>query len=162
HGFDPGSGKVWSSHSTENMACLVAGKVGGLKAGIHLPAAGSHPAQALLTAMRAAGFSGTSLGEVSGEIPGLRASAPFMPRVVGRSDPRSSTASSASCGERLQLLIAELRKGTEEAHHIPAQLLRQRSLEGRHPCEPDAPGDQEEELTVGAPLRFGLPEVWHR
>jgi len=72
HGFDPGSGKVWSSHSTENMACLVAGKVGGLKAGQHLAAAGSHPAQVLLTAMRAAGYTGTALGEVSGEIPGLR------------------------------------------------------------------------------------------
>ena len=72
HGFDPGSGKTWSSHSTENMACLVAGKVGGLKAGQHLKATGMHPAQVLLTAMRAAGYSGSSLGEVSGEIPGLR------------------------------------------------------------------------------------------
>src|SRR5215813_9323083 len=77
--------------------------------------------------------------------------------------PRSSSAApSASRGERLQLLIAELRKSTEEAHHVPAQLLGQRSLEGRHPGEPHAAGDQEEELTVGAPLRFGLPEVWHR
>jgi hypothetical protein len=73
HGFDPGSGKTWSSHSTENMACLVAGKVGGLKTGLHLQATGMHPARVLITAMRAAGYSGTSLGEVSGEIPGLRA-----------------------------------------------------------------------------------------
>lgn len=72
HGFDPGSGKTWSSHSTENMACLVAGKVGGLRAGQHLQAPGLHPAQVLLTAMRAAGYTGNALGEVSGEIPGLR------------------------------------------------------------------------------------------
>ena len=72
HGFDPGSGKTWSSHSTENMACLVAGKVGGLKTGVHLRATGMHPARVLITAMRAAGYSGSSLGEVSGEIPGLR------------------------------------------------------------------------------------------
>src|SRR5262249_33523678 len=31
HGFDPSSGKMNSSHSTENMACLVAGHAGGLK-----------------------------------------------------------------------------------------------------------------------------------
>ena len=55
------------------MACLVAGKVGGLKTGLHLQATGMHPARVLITAMRAAGYSGTSLGEVSGEIPGLRA-----------------------------------------------------------------------------------------
>lgn len=72
HGYDPGSGNQYSSHSTENMACLVAGKVGGLKAGQHVKAAGMHPAQVLLTAMRAAGHSASALGEVSGEIPGLR------------------------------------------------------------------------------------------
>ena len=68
----PGAGRPDSSHSTENMACLVAGKVGGLKPGLHLQATGLHPAQVLLTAMRAAGYGGSSLGEVSGEIPGLR------------------------------------------------------------------------------------------
>lgn len=72
HGYDPGSGKQYSSHSTENMACLVAGKVGGLKTGQHLVASGKHPANVLLTAMRAAGFTANTLGEVSGEIPGLR------------------------------------------------------------------------------------------
>jgi hypothetical protein len=54
------------------MACLVAGKVGGLKPGLHLQATGLHPAQVLVTAMRGAGYGGSSLGEVSGEIPGLR------------------------------------------------------------------------------------------
>jgi hypothetical protein len=54
------------------MACLVAGKLGGLRAGQHLQATGLHPAQVLLTAMRAAGYAGNALGEVSGEIPGLR------------------------------------------------------------------------------------------
>src|SRR4029078_8209172 len=71
HCFDPGSGKTWSSHSTENMACLRAGKVGGLKPGLHLQATGLHPAQVLVTAMRGAGYGGSSLGEGSRELPGL-------------------------------------------------------------------------------------------
>jgi hypothetical protein len=72
HGLDPSSGEVWSSHSTDNMAALVAGNVGGLHAGLHIPAPGAHPASVLLTAMNAVGLNAGSLGEVSGEIPGLR------------------------------------------------------------------------------------------
>ena len=73
HGRDPSSGSRYSPHSTENMACLIAGRAGGLQAGRHVPASGMHPAQVLLTAMRAVGYPGNALGEVSGEIPGLRA-----------------------------------------------------------------------------------------
>ncbi len=72
HGFDASSGKQYSSHSTENMACLVAGGAGGLKGGLHLPAPGRHPASVLLTAMNAVGVGASALGEVTGEIPGLR------------------------------------------------------------------------------------------
>ncbi|MBL8911624.1 MAG: DUF1552 domain-containing protein [Archangium sp.] len=72
HGFDPADGRQISAHSTENMAAIVAGGAGGLKRGLHLRAPGMHPANVLLTALRALGSTQTSLGEVSGEIPGLR------------------------------------------------------------------------------------------
>ncbi|MFT3706621.1 MAG: DUF1552 domain-containing protein [Archangium sp.] len=72
HGFDPADGRNVSAHSTENMAMLVAGGAGGLKRGLHLKATGKHPANVLLTALRALGSTQTSLGDVSGEIAGLR------------------------------------------------------------------------------------------
>lgn len=72
HGFDPADGRMISAHSTENMAMLVAGGAGGLKRGLHLKATGKHPANVLLTALRALGSTQTSLGDVSGEIVGLR------------------------------------------------------------------------------------------
>ena len=52
---------------------LVAGGGGALQRGLHLKATGKHPAQVLLTALRALGSTQTSFGEVSGEIAGLRA-----------------------------------------------------------------------------------------
>jgi hypothetical protein len=61
-----------SSHSTENMACLIAGYAGGLKPGQHLVATGKHPANVLITAMLAAGYGQATLGEVSGDLPALR------------------------------------------------------------------------------------------
>ena len=70
-GFDPESGAERDAHSTENMAMIVAGA--GLKKGIHLPAQGKHPTSVLLTVLRAIGYTSNTLGEVSGEIPGLRA-----------------------------------------------------------------------------------------
>jgi Protein of unknown function (DUF1552) len=72
HGFDPGSGNPESSHSTENMAVCVAGGAGGLVQGQHLVATGYHPVNVLNTAMHAVGVE-EDLGEVVGEIPGLRA-----------------------------------------------------------------------------------------
>ncbi len=72
HGFDPSSGKNNSPHSTEKMMVLVAGRAGGLKGGQHLVATGKHPANAILTAMRAVGYTPTNLGDISGEIAGLR------------------------------------------------------------------------------------------
>ncbi len=72
HGFDPADNRTVSAHSTENMAMLVSGGAGGLKQGQHIRATGLHPAQVFLTALRAVGYGSTTLGEISGEIPGLR------------------------------------------------------------------------------------------
>jgi hypothetical protein len=72
HGLDTSSGKINSSHSTENMACLIAGRAGGLKPGQHVVATGKHPANVVITAMNAVGVPG-NLGEVSGNIPALLA-----------------------------------------------------------------------------------------
>ncbi len=70
HGEDIEFGQPWSSHTTENMACLVAGRAGGLSPGRHVvaPAASDHPVNVLLTAMEAVGAPTASLGEVSGTI----------------------------------------------------------------------------------------------
>jgi hypothetical protein len=70
HGFDPGSGNQNSTHSTENMCCLIAGRAGGLAAGQHVVASGMHPAHVLNSAMEAVGVS-RSLGEVEGTIAAL-------------------------------------------------------------------------------------------
>ena len=72
HGRDPSSGVLNSAHSSDNMACLIAGRAGGLRAGEHVVASGMHPANVLITAMRAVGYPQASLGEVVGEIPRLR------------------------------------------------------------------------------------------
>lgn len=71
HGFDPSSGKQNSSHCSERMACLIAGRAGGLKPGKHVVATNQHPAQVLLSAMNAVGVQTNTLGEVSGTIPEL-------------------------------------------------------------------------------------------
>ena len=71
HGLDPSSGNMNSSHSTENMACLIAGRAGGLRAGEHIRLQNKQPAQVLATAMNAVGVPTTGLGEVSGTIPEL-------------------------------------------------------------------------------------------
>jgi hypothetical protein len=59
------------THSVEKMVLLVGGRAGGLKPGAHLPAAGAHPGQVLVSAMQAAGFAGNTLGEVQGNLPAL-------------------------------------------------------------------------------------------
>jgi hypothetical protein len=70
HGLDTATGKMNSSHSTENMACLIAGRAGGLKPGQHVAAAGKHPANVVISAMTAVGLPG-QLGEVLGVVPAL-------------------------------------------------------------------------------------------
>jgi hypothetical protein len=59
------------THSVEEMVLLVAGRAGGLQPGRHIPKNGAHPAQCLVSAMQAAGFTGDSLGEVQGNVPEL-------------------------------------------------------------------------------------------
>jgi hypothetical protein len=71
HGLDTATGKANSSHSTENMACLIAGRAGGLKPGQHVVASGMHPANVIISAMQAVGYSTPTLGEVTGAIPQL-------------------------------------------------------------------------------------------
>jgi hypothetical protein len=62
------------SHSTENMIALTAGTAGGLLTGEHLVAAegANHPANVLITALAAIGRTDDTLGDVTGEVPGLR------------------------------------------------------------------------------------------
>jgi len=71
HGYDPGGQKDNSSPSTENMACLLAGRAGGLKPGQHIATQGLHPANVVVSAMKAAGYASETLGEVSGTVPQL-------------------------------------------------------------------------------------------
>ncbi len=59
-----------TSHSTENMGCLIAGGAGGLKGGVHVRAHRQHPVRVLNTALRAVGVN-EELGEVKGTIDGL-------------------------------------------------------------------------------------------
>lgn len=57
------------THSVEQMMLILAGRAGGLAPGRHIDATGYHPVQALISGIRAAGFSGEELGEVSGFVP---------------------------------------------------------------------------------------------
>jgi hypothetical protein len=69
-GVDPSVGSEASVHSSENMACLIAGRAGGIAPGKHVVATGKAPANVLISAMQAVGVQG-GLGEVSGSIPEL-------------------------------------------------------------------------------------------
>lgn len=57
------------THSVDDMIMLVGGRAGGLMPGRHIPTAGAHPAQLLVSCMQAAGYSGDTLGEVTGNVP---------------------------------------------------------------------------------------------
>lgn len=59
---------VNSSHSTQNMAMLVAGGAGGLQPGRHIRATDRHPAEVLTSCMRAVGLEVDELGEVPGHL----------------------------------------------------------------------------------------------
>jgi hypothetical protein len=66
---DQSGNTVDSSHSTENMAMLVAGRAGGLSPGRHIRTDQAHPAQVLVSCMRAAGLEDVDqLGEVRGHV----------------------------------------------------------------------------------------------
>jgi hypothetical protein len=68
-GFDPEQNNQGSAHSSENMAVLVAGKVGGLNAsgGRHIRTNEAHPVQCVNTAMQALGVN-AELGKVTGGV----------------------------------------------------------------------------------------------
>lgn len=70
HGYDPASGGENSTHSTENMCMLIAGRAGGLQPGQHVRTDGLHPANVMNSGLRAVGVE-QDLGEVTGVIPEL-------------------------------------------------------------------------------------------
>ena len=53
------------------MILLVAGRAGGMLPGRHIATNGAHPAQTLMGAMKGAGFTGDTLGEVQGPLGSL-------------------------------------------------------------------------------------------
>ncbi len=69
-GLDPQTGKKHSTHSSENMVMLVAGRAGGLKSGQHIVAQDARPAQVVASTMHAVGVK-QDLGEVKGTLPAL-------------------------------------------------------------------------------------------
>jgi hypothetical protein len=62
---------IFQTHSVEDMVMLVAGRVGGLKPGRHIATGGAHPASCLVSGMKAAGYTGNTLGEVTGNVAAL-------------------------------------------------------------------------------------------
>ena len=70
HGWDPEGVREGAAHSTENMVALVAGRVGGLRGGVHIPTDGVHPSRVLASAMQAVGME-DRLGEIEGRLPEL-------------------------------------------------------------------------------------------
>jgi hypothetical protein len=80
HGEDPEGDRdrlklrqgLHSPHSSENMVAIVAGRAGGLKTGQHIKCGNQkHPAQVLISMMKAVGATGDSLGDVKGPVPEL-------------------------------------------------------------------------------------------
>ena len=53
------------------MILRVGGRAGGLAPGGHIAATGTHPSKVLVSAMQAAGYTGDTLGEVTGNVPEL-------------------------------------------------------------------------------------------
>ncbi len=68
YGLNSDNGDRSSAHSGFNMTTLVAGRVGGLNPGRHVATNRVHPSRILFSAMRAAGFQGNRLGDVSGVV----------------------------------------------------------------------------------------------
>jgi hypothetical protein len=63
------SGSSPVSHSTENMCILVAGKAGNLKTGSHVKTNRAHPIAITLAAMKAVGYQGNVIGDITGHEP---------------------------------------------------------------------------------------------
>ena len=73
HGYGYEAGKMFGSHSTDNMVALIAGRAGGLAPGQHVVAqnGNNHPVNVTISAMKAAGYTGNNLGEVNDPIDAL-------------------------------------------------------------------------------------------
>lgn len=54
------------AHSLENICTIIAGRAGGIKTGSHVKLANTHTAKIILTLMKAVGYTGNTLGDVSG------------------------------------------------------------------------------------------------
>lgn len=68
-GFTPGT-----SHTTDNMVALIAGRAGGaLRLGQHFQANGAHPAQVVASMMQTVGVDNTGFGDISGQFEPIRA-----------------------------------------------------------------------------------------
>ncbi|MEL6184637.1 MAG: DUF1552 domain-containing protein [Myxococcota bacterium] len=68
-GFNPGS-----SHTTDNMVALVAGRAGGrLRMGQHFQANRAHPAQVIASMMQTMGVANTGFGDISGQFEPIKA-----------------------------------------------------------------------------------------
>jgi hypothetical protein len=71
YGYDPEAGQDESTHSSENMVAMVAGRVGGLVPGRHISAPGTHVSSVTLSAMQATGAPVDALGDVTDPVPQL-------------------------------------------------------------------------------------------
>lgn len=58
-----------SAHSGDNMTSMILGKAGGIKTGAHVNMNKAHPTRVILSAMKAVGYSGTSLGDLNQTLP---------------------------------------------------------------------------------------------
>ncbi|MGZ3744012.1 MAG: DUF1552 domain-containing protein [Pseudobdellovibrionaceae bacterium] len=54
------------AHSLNNICTLIAGRVNGIKTGSHVKLSGTHTAKIILTLMKAVGYTGNTLGDISG------------------------------------------------------------------------------------------------
>ncbi len=70
HGADAdGGGNMHAAHSTSNMCTIISGKAGGIKTGAHVKLARAHMAQVFLSTMKAVGYVGNTVGDISGSVP---------------------------------------------------------------------------------------------
>ncbi|HKY40630.1 MAG TPA: DUF1552 domain-containing protein [Polyangiaceae bacterium] len=61
----------FATHSVDRMILLVGGRAGGLLPGRHIVSQLAHPGNVLISAMQAAGYTGDTFGEVTGNLPEL-------------------------------------------------------------------------------------------
>lgn len=70
HGPDADGGSIpHAAHSTSNMCTIISGKAGGIKTGAHVKLAKAHMAQVFLSTMKAVGYVGNTVGDITGSVP---------------------------------------------------------------------------------------------